>query len=65
MNVVHAPCYVNMVNSCKEGILPTYDIEGKGSINPMFCGKNCYNKYYVDLKNLQKKKDKEDELNMN
>lgn len=53
-----------MVNTSKEGILPEYDVEKTGLINPLFCGKHCYNKFVSDIKNLQKKKEKEDELNL-
>ena len=60
-NVLHIPCYVNMVKTCKEGMYPTLD-SSKGLINLLFCGKVCYNKHLMEVKNKEKEKDAENKL---
>ena len=57
-NFIHAPCYVNMVTTFNDGILPTYDCTTNDSLNPMFCRKGCYNKYYVEQKDIKQKRRK-------
>ena len=55
-NSTHLPCYINMVDKFKDSVHLEMDTS-VGMVTPLFCGKQCYNKYLAVLKSKANKND--------